>query len=184
MPSSLEIVEVNPTQLEEVLRRVEQALTAEDAALVRAVFQSYVHLIDLVGDKNTSLRRLRQLLFGARTEKTDAVVGRDTEQPDTTVLSDPAARTAETAGEPASGTSNAADREPISRGHGRNGAEAYRGAERIEVPHPSLQAGDSCPACGEGIVYDKAPGGLVRVTGRPPLTAKGYRLPKLLCHLC
>ncbi|HKB40194.1 MAG TPA: IS66 family transposase, partial [Gemmataceae bacterium] len=88
------------------------------------------------------------------------------------------------AGEPASGTSNAADREPISRGHGRNGAEAYRGAERIEVPHPSLQAGDSCPSCGEGIVYDKAPGVLVRVTGQPPLTAKVYQLHKLRCHLC
>ena len=42
MPNAPEIVEVNPTQLEEVLRRVEQALTEEDAALIRAVFQSYV----------------------------------------------------------------------------------------------------------------------------------------------
>src|SRR5262249_43508230 len=146
----LEIVEVSPTQLEEVLRRVEQVLTEEDAALIRAVFRSYVYVTDLVEDKNTSIRRLRQLLFGARTEKTDAVVGRDTETPDTTGPSDPAASTAETAGEPASGKSNAADSEPISHGHGRNGAHAYRGAERIEVPHPSLKAGNPCPSCGEG----------------------------------
>src|SRR6516225_6248606 len=184
MPNSLEIVAVSPTQLEEVLRRVEQALTEEDAALIRAVFQSYVYVTDLVEDKNTSIRRLRQLLFGASTEKTDAVVGRDTDKPDTTGPSDLAARTAETAGEPASGTSNAADREPISHGHGRNGAEAYRGAERIEVPHPSLKAGDPCPACEKGTVYDKAPGVLVRVTGQPPLTAKVYQLHKLRCHLC
>src|SRR6516225_529423 len=184
MPNSLEIVAVSPTQLEEVLRRVEQALTEEDAALIRAVFQSYVYVTDLIEDKNTSIRRLRQLLFGARTEKTDAVVGRDTERPDTTGPSDPAARTAETAGEPASGTSNAADSEPISHGHGRNGAPAYRGAERIEVPHPSLKAGDLCPACERGTVYDKAPGVLVRITGQPPLTAKVYELQKLRCHLC
>jgi transposase len=184
MPNALEIVEVNPTQLEEVLRRVERALTAEDAALIRAVFRSYVYVTDLVEDKNTSLRRLRQLLFGAGTEKTDAVVGRDTERPDTTGLSDPAARTAAAAGDPANGTSNPAHREPLSHGHGRNGAEAYRGAERIEVPHPSLKAGDSCPSCGEGIVYDKPPGVLVRVTGQPPLTAKVYQLHKLRCHLC
>src|SRR6516162_1863681 len=149
MPSSLEIVEVSPTQLEEVLRRVEQALTEEDAALIRAVFRSYVCVTELVEDKNTSIRRLRQLLFGARTEKTDAVVGRDTERPNPTVPTELAARTAETAGEPASGTSNAAVSEPVSRGHGRNGVEVYRGAARIEVPHPSLQAGDPCPACGE-----------------------------------
>jgi hypothetical protein len=144
---------------------VEQALTAEDAALIRAVFRSYVYVTDLIEDKNTSIRRLRQLLFGARTEKTDAVVDRDTEKPDTTGPSDPAAKTAETAGDPASGTSNPAHSEPLSHGHGRNGAEAYCGAERIEVPHPSLPAGVSCPSCGEGVVYDKAPGVLVRVTG-------------------
>src|SRR5262249_26789444 len=45
-------------------------------------------------------------------------------------------------------------------------------------------AGDSCPSCGEGIVYDKAPGVLVRVTGQPPLTATVYQLHKLRCHLC
>jgi transposase len=184
MPNAPEIVEVNPTQLEEVLRRVEQALTAEDAALIRAVFRSYVCVTELVEDKSASIRRLRQLLFGARTEKTDAIVGRETERPDATVPTDPAAQTAETAGEPASDRSSAAVSEPISRGHGRNGADAYRGVERIEVPHPSLKAGDPCPACGEGIVYDKTPGVLVRVTGQPPLTAKVYQLQKLRCHLC
>jgi transposase len=138
----------------------------------------------LVEDKNTSIRRLRQLLFGARTEKTDAVVGRRTETPDATVPRDTAATTAETAGEPASGTADAADREPVSRGHGRNGADAYGGASRIEVPHPSLKAGDACPTCGEGIVYDKAPGVLVRITGQPPLAATVYQLQELRCHLC
>ena len=63
------------TQLEEVLRRVEQSLDEKDAALIRAVFESYAYVTDLVEDKNTSIRRLRQLFFGARTEKTDAVVG-------------------------------------------------------------------------------------------------------------
>jgi transposase len=184
MQKSPEIVEVNPTQLEEVLRRVEQALNAKDAALIRAVFQSYVYVTDLVEDKNTSIRRLRQLFFGARTEKTDAVVGRKTEKPETTGPSDTAAKTAGTAGEPARGTSNAADSAPVAHGHGRNGADAYRGAERIEVPHPSLTAGDLCPACGEGIVYDKAPGVVVRITGQPPLTATVYQLQKLRCHLC
>ena len=71
-----------------------------------------------------------------------------------------------------------------SKGHGRNGAAAYEGAERIDVPHPSLRAGDACPACGEGTVYDKAPGVLVRITGQPPLAAKIYQLQKLRCHLC
>ena len=53
--------------------------TRRTATLIRAVFESYAYVTDLVEDKNTSIRRLRQLFFGARTEKTDAVVGQKTE---------------------------------------------------------------------------------------------------------
>ena len=64
MPSAPEIIEVDPTQLEDVLRRVEGALDEKDATLIRQVFQSYVYVTDLVEDKKTSIRRLRELLFG------------------------------------------------------------------------------------------------------------------------
>jgi transposase len=175
MQNAPEIVEVDQTQLQEVLQRVEQALDAKDAALIRAVFQSYAYVADLVEDKNTSIRRLRQLFFGTRTEKTDTVVGRKTQKPAATGPKDAAAETEVAGGEAEAVTAP---------GHGRNGADAYRGAERIEVPHPSLRAGDPCPACREGIVYDKAPGVLVRITGQPPLAATIYQLQKLRCHLC
>jgi len=188
MPHAPEIVEVDNRHLEEVLRRVEQELEAKDAALIRSVFQAYVYLTELVEDKNTSLRRLRQLLFGARTEKTEAVVGRATATPEATPPGDATADAAFAANEadpaPAQDPAGEADQTPAGRGHGRNGAAAYPGAERIDVPHPTLQAGDPCPACGQGTVYEKAPGVLVRITGQPPLQATIYRLQKLRCHLC
>jgi transposase len=177
-----EIIEVDGARLEDVLRRVEQALEAEDAELVRAVFASYAYVADLVEDKNTTIRRLRQLFFGARTEKTEAVVGRGS-QPGTEA-------DAGIVPEEASGDGPGPDgpcpprRRAAARGHGRNGADAYHGAERIEVPHTLLSAGDACPECGEGTVYEKTPGLIVRVTGQPPLTAKVYALQKLRCHLC
>jgi transposase len=176
MRNAPELVEVDSTRLEDVLRRVEQSLDEEDAALVRAVFASYAYVSGLVEDKNTSIRRLRQLFFGARTEKTDAVVGQKTKKPEAALPRDAGLTT----GDGNTDESDAA----APKGHGRNGAEAYRGAARIEVPHPSLTAGDACPACGQGTVYDKAPGVLVRITGQPPLAAKVYRLQKLRCHLC
>src|SRR3954469_23015559 len=75
MRSTLELVEVDSARLEEVLRRAEQALAEKDAELIRAVFESYAYVTDLVEDKNPTIRRLRQLFFGARTETTEAVVG-------------------------------------------------------------------------------------------------------------
>ncbi len=184
MRNAPEMIEVDNTQLEEVLRRVEQSLDAKDSALIRAVFQSYVYVTDLVEDKNTSLRRLRKLFFGARTEKTDTVVGRPTDKSAATAHHGAAADTAFADGGPDPDAANEAPTEPAAKGHGRNGADAYRGAERIDVPHPSLTAGDPCPACAQGTVYDKAPGVVVRITGQAPLAAKIYQLQKLRCHLC
>ncbi len=181
MRNLLELVEVDSARLEEVLRRAEQSLDEKDAALVRAVFESYAYVADLVEDKNTSIRRLRQLFFGARTEKTDAVVGQKTANPDAASPRDAAAETDLAAGD---GNTECSDAAAASKGHGRNGAEAYRSAARVDIPHPSLTTGDACPACGQGFVYEKAPGVLVRITGQPPLAAKSYELQKLRCHLC
>jgi transposase len=178
MPSTPEILEVNRTQLEEVLRRAEQALDEKDATLIRRVFESYRYVAELVDDKDTTIRRLRQLFFGKRTEKTKLVLAGNTP-------------TAEAA--PPSAAASAADSKDAAApepepspcpGHGRNGADAYRSASRMEVPHPTLHAGDACPACDQGTVYAKAPGVLVRITGQPPLAATIYELAKLRCHLC
>jgi len=186
MRNALEIVEVDNRQLEEVLRRVEQgeALDEKDAKLIRAVCESYVHVTRLVEDKNTSIRRLRQLFFGSRTEKTQAVVERNATTPACDPDPDAPAETKGAVGKADTDQTKASAREPACQGHGRNGAEAYRGAEQIAVAHPSLTAGAPCPACGEGIVYEKAPGVLVRISGQPPLAATVYQLQKLRCHLC
>jgi transposase len=175
------LVDVDSDRLEEVLRRAEQALDEKDAGLIRAVFDSYAYVTGLVEDRNTSLRRLRQLLFGSRTEKTEAVVGPKNGTPKAAEPPDAAVGAESAAGDETPDVPNAA---AAAKGHGRNGAMAYQGAERIDVSHPSLRAGDACPACGQGTVYDKAPGVLVRVTGQPPLAATVYHLQKLRCHLC
>jgi len=139
-----DIIEVDRPRLEEVLGRVEQALSQEDIALIRAVFQSYLLVTDLVEDKNTTLRRLRQVLFGASTEKTAAVLGQAGAPPqDRASAPDTVNSARANVAAAVRDTANAAtDTEPGRHGHGRNGVDAYRGAERIDVLHPSLKPGD------------------------------------------
>jgi transposase len=179
-----EIIEVDNPRLEEVLGRAEQALTREDVELLRALVEAYRYVVDLVDDRNTSIGRLRQLLFGSRTEKTNTVLGRKTDRRDAPPANSAAADTESASGEVDGDGSKETGEAPARKGHGRNGADAYHGAERIDVPHASLKAGDPCPACAKGTVYDKAPGVLVRITGQPPLAATIYHLQKLRCHLC
>jgi hypothetical protein len=181
MRNALELVDVDSEQLEEVLRRSERSLDEKDAGLIRAVFESYAYVTELVEDKNTTIRRLRQLCFGSPTEMTEAVVGPKTETFGVAASPHAGAEIEPAVDEDADEVSDAAT---VSKGRGRNGAEAYRGAERIDVVHPTLRVGDACPACGEGTVYEKAPGVLVRIIGQPPLGARVYELQKLRCHLC
>ena len=70
-------------------------------------------------------------------------------------------------------------------GHGRNGASAYRGAEKVKVAHQSLHSGHRCPDCGRGNVYEqKEPKALVRIRGQAPLAATVYELERLRCNAC
>ena len=86
---------------------------------------------------------------------------------------------------PCSATDEEESPETPRKGHGRNGADAYTGAEKIEVRHQSLQPGDPCPQCDDGTVYEtNRPGVLVRLVGQPPVRAKVYDLQKLRCNLC
>jgi len=70
-------------------------------------------------------------------------------------------------------------------GHGRNGADAYRGAEKVAVRHSQLAHGDRCPDCVRGNVYtQKEPKALVRIVGQAPLAATVYELERLRCNAC
>jgi len=185
-----EIVEMDASQLEALLHRAEaEALEKEDYHTIRVVFESYFQLTSLVGDKNTTIARLRKLLFGARTEKTDAVIG---SEKDSTSAANSTNASTEAPPEPAPDAApfdvkTDADEESSSapQGHGRKGADDYPGAAQIEVPHESLQTGNPCPECEAGIIYQVAqPGVLIRFVGQAPIQATIYRLQKLRCNLC
>jgi transposase len=173
------ICDLDMHRLDDVLRRAEETLPEEDYAILQSLAESYAYLTELVGDKNTSIARLRKLLFGAKTEKTAAVLDKPETSPKPAPPATNAAAAEAPAGESAAGDATAA------KGHGRNGAEDYPGAERIEVPHATLKPGDDCPKCDEGTVYEtNRPGVLLRLVGQPPVGATIYYLQKLRCGLC
>ena len=60
---------MNSRQVEEMLDRATGRLSDGDAQLMRRIIQLYSYITDLVEDKNTTIARLRKLLFGATSEK-------------------------------------------------------------------------------------------------------------------
>jgi transposase len=188
-----EIIDMDVEKLESLLRRAEETpLSAEDLQTIRALCESYLYLTDLIDQKSTTIARLRKLLFGARTEKTADVLGRASEAP-ASPEQDAAqgqagdeqkgasAAAGQAAGEQAAETQESSLR---TKGHGRNGADDYPGANRVDVPHTSLQPGDPCPECPGTVYAVNRPGVLIRFVGRSPLQATIYALQKLRCQLC
>ncbi|WP_042892040.1 IS66 family transposase, partial [Anaplasma marginale] len=85
--------------------------------------------------------------------------------------------------EKASGTQNS---EGKPKGHGRNSAIAYAGANVVDVKHPELAPGDLCPqeACGGRLYEMGQPGVVVRVSGAPLAAATRYDCQKMRCSIC
>ncbi len=177
---SPEIIDVNSQQIEELLERASaNTLREEDTELMRQIFDSYTQFFQIVGDKKTTIARLRKMLFGASTEKTEKLVG-DTDEPDSPASDDSCGEHDDSSDNTATGE-DASQRPP---GHGRYGADDYPGADQVTVTHPTLAVGDDCPECQKGTLYEKTPSVLVRFVGQAPLQATVYRLQKLRCHLC
>jgi len=179
-PVQPKIIELPRNEVEDLLQRAAGALCPEDYQLFKAVVESYAYLTDLVEDKGTTIQRLRKLLFGASSEKTSAVFAIP---PPDTAHATPLATSSDSAA--ATATPPAAVSPAPRQGHGRHGAADYAGATKIPVSHTSLHAGNACPECQRGTVYESAhPGVLVRFAGQAPLQARIYELQKLRCNLC
>ena len=163
------VIEIKAEELQETLQLAATAMGETHYERIKAVFEAYAYVTDELGKNRVSLSRLKKLIFGAKTEKTEAVVGAGADAAPPT-----------SSGESAQETDAENEASKKRKGHGSNPADAYRGAEKVPVPHPSLEPGDDCPKCQTGTVYNMAqPKVLVRLVGQAPVKATVYQLQRL-----
>jgi transposase len=168
-PKPLEVDREEIKALGDRAKQGELSVSAKDAELIEALAEIVVVLSEAVETKGTSIRRLLRVLFGSKTESKDRLFGKtkgDDEDP------------------PGGAPAGKAGDKPKPKGHGRNGAAAYTGAERVSVEHPELNAGDPCPDCERGKLRELDPSPLVHVRAQPPITATIYECERLRCNLC
>jgi transposase len=171
-------LELDMKDMDAFLARARESLSTKDYTLLEQLVQSHAYVGDLIASKGTTIRDLRHL-FGVSTEKKSKVLqkaGRgqsDSDEPGQ-----------DAASPDADGETKA---EPTKRrdGHGRNGADAYPGADKECVHHTELKPRQRCPDCGKGKLYAlPTPAVIVRIVGQAPLQAKVYELDRLRCNLC
>ena len=141
-------IEISAEEAEALLGRVKNgALGQDDYEIIKGLVDTLMLLNQAVTEKTTSIKRLLQIIFGHKTEKKKKSSEKKTGK----------------------------RREKKKKGHGRNGADEYTGAEKVTITHDSLQPCDPCPACDDGKLYRQpAPCVLVRVKCSSPLQATVY----------
>lgn len=151
-------IEISAEEAEAILDRVQDSTIAqEDYEIIKGMVETLLFLNQAVTEKTTSIKRLLQVIFGHKTEKKKKSPEKKTEK----------------------------RRKKKNKGHGKNGADEYTGAEKVKITHDSLQHCDPCPACDDGKLYrQQVPGVLVRIKGSAPLQATVYELEKLRCNIC
>ncbi|MEQ9586898.1 MAG: hypothetical protein RJS97_02955, partial [Parvibaculaceae bacterium] len=135
-----DIIEVTEQRFEELLERAAtNTLRDDDRELMRQIFTAYRGFFEMVGDKNTTIARLRKMMFGPTTEKSANVLG-EAEGETGGTAGDAATEAA--ADSPDQQVDDSSDPPP---GHGRLGADDYPGAEQVDIKHPTRSPGDACP---------------------------------------
>ena len=157
-----EIVQLSTAELEQVLAEVRSRLPPASYGLIESLLRTLVWIMELLEQKQTTIARLRRLIFGEKTEKARKIF------PDAFQA-----------------TAGSDEPKPKRKGHGRKGAKDYRGARRVKVPHPKLHLGDLCPKCLKGRLYlFSQPAQIIRIVAQPIFQATIFELERLRCALC
>jgi transposase len=168
------VTTVSAADVDAVLERARPVVSDADFRFLSSSLKTLLVMTEALRAAGSQLKRLRKLFFGAKTERTDKVLGSTAANTKTDADAG--------AGDEAKDEAEESKKAP---GHGRNGARAYTGAAHVSVKHTSMQRGDGCPCCIRGKVYPlPEPSPLVRVTGMAPISATIYDCEGLRCNLC
>ena len=148
-------------------------LDTTDHEKLKAAIDTLIWTLSELEKKSTTLARLRKEL-SINTKKTEKA---STVLKGTAGTEQPQGNSEETRGQ-----KKKKKKKP--KGHGRNGADAYWGAETIKIPHESLRVGLVCPLCERGKLGPYKPRRLVRLRGQAPIQAKIWEIEGLRCNLC
>ncbi len=180
MPKHDDIATTDTAEIEALMARLEAGRLREgDTQTLHRLLRTFLSLIHLLQRKNSSIARLKRLLFGP---------GSDTRPP---AASPPAEKQPDAAIDPTSPSPSTKDSADSTlprkrRGHGRLSSAAYTGAALVACTDPTLNVGDLCPdnLCTGHLYNTHAPAILIRLTGQPLVGATRFEQEVLRCSAC
>jgi transposase len=184
-----QIPQTDPAEIEHLIERLkQQQLNRQDEDLIERLLRLVLVLVELLQYKNVSIKRLRKLVFGPRTEKRK--VAGQTQGEEKKEASGAEAQSSEmkerSQAQSEAGEGSAKDQKGVAKGHGRKAASAIPGAREVICRHEQYKAGDQCPenGCRGRLYVMKTPNSFIQFTGRPLIEATTSRREVLRCAAC
>ncbi len=198
-------IKLNVQEIEELYQRLQdKSLYDKDYEDLQGMLEVIVTLNETLQKKKVSIKRLLKRIFGIKTEKRNKLFdeklpkadpssppedndnGNENQTPDDTHSDE--SNSPENKEKNDSGDTENADGKSATqpgKGHGRNGADAFPGADRQSIEHADLKPGDKCPLlCPNGRLYPLKSGLTLSFSGNAPVTATIYEPDKLRCNAC
>jgi transposase len=200
--------EVDQEELEAILAAVKPSLNASQFKILESAIKMLIWLQFVVKEKSLSITRLARMLFGKNTEnlrnlKKRAKTNTPSNDADSNDNDEPGENPSSNGSEQSSDQQTDTDQksEAISlsndvpsegesqnpekkKNHGKRSLNDYNVSKITYIPHDCLRAGQKCPLCLKGTLYDIDPQTLLLIRGQPPLTGEAYSAQGLRCNLC
>jgi transposase len=190
-------IDFTAEQAADLLCRVKaNALQEGDCEIIEAMINTIIALKQSYEKGKIYIKRLLMMIFGSKTEKKKKVLRQkdaadhqnaadqsDDKQVDQTLPSDNQ-NDDQPIGQDVEENQAGDNPDKDTKGHGRNGADVFVGAQQEYVAHTTMKPGDPCTLC-DGKVYEyKKPEIIIRFFGQAPVKAIIWNLERLRCNLC
>jgi transposase len=180
MAKGEELSKTSPAEIEKLIEQIRASnLDAPVKEKLERLLRTVIALLDLLQRKNLSIKRLKNLLFGKKTEKLAEMSNRREKE------SKEKKELVKAEGETTNGERNESEGGK-KKGHGRRAAKDYAGAKIVECRHGELKTGEICPhpQCGGHLYHLNEPKMFMQFTGRPLISATNYEQEVLRCAKC
>lgn len=150
------LIIVSNAEIDALIERVEtRQLQEEDNKLISSLLRLIQVLISMIESKNVSIARIKSLIFGSRSEKSNIIHNqkshsKTTQQPSNELsnvglMSESNQSKSAIENENGSTSINSVDKPSRKPGHGRLAAEDYPSAKVVYCPNSKLNVGDDSP---------------------------------------
>jgi hypothetical protein len=185
-----DIPTTDTTEIKQLINRVKQGrLDQGDAQSIEKLLNILLTIVSLLQRKRTSIRRMKELLFGMKEKKRGKDEAKNRAEESRSVAEE--SSQTDSPKEPASSSTGEGDsylQEAMRlkrSGHGRKAASDYPGARLVRPNHPEMAPGDPCPESGcEGHLHQlEQPNVKIYLTGQPLISATKYER-RVLAYPC